>query len=62
MQPTTTLIPSSTPSFTGLIALFDVTKVVTMALTDSDINAIQSEVMESFEISEDEFDTTSNTI
>ena len=60
MQPITSLVPTSAPSFTGLVASFDVTKVVTSALSDSEINAIEAEVMENFEVTEDEIDTTGN--
>ena len=61
-QPSTSLVPTSAPSITGLVALFDVKKVVTGTLGDSGINAIQAEVMENFEVSEDKVDTTSNII
>ena len=58
MQPITSLVPTSSPSFIGLVASFDVTKVVTSALSDSEIIAIQAEVMENFEVTEDEIDTS----
>ena len=58
MQPITSLVPTSTPWFTGLVASFDVTKVVTNELSDSEISAIQAEVMENFEVTEDDIDTT----
>ena len=62
MQPITSLVPTSAPSFTGLVASFDVTKVVTSALSDSEISAIQAEVLENFEVTEDEIDTTGKAI
>ena len=62
MQPITSQVPTSAPSFTGLVASFDVTKVVTSALSDSEISAIQAEVLENFEVTEDEIDTTGKTI
>ena len=58
MQPITSLVPTSPPSFTGLVASFDVTKVVTSALSDSEISAIQAEILRHFEVTEDEVDTT----
>ena len=62
MQPITSLVPTSSPSLTGLVASFDVTKVVTSELSESEINAIQAEVMENFEVTEDDIDTTGNAI
>ena len=62
MQPITSLVPTSAPSFTGLVASFDVTKVVTSALSDSEISAIQAEVLENFEVTEDGIDTTGKAI
>ena len=62
MQPITSLSPTSAPSFTGLVASFGVTKVVTSELSDSEISAIQAEVMENFEVTEDEIDTTGKAI
>ena len=58
MQPITSLVPTSSPSSIGLVASFDVSKVVTSALSDSEISAIQAEVLENFEVTEDEIDTT----
>ena len=62
MEPITSLVPTSPPSFIGLVASFDVTKVVTSALSDSEISAIQAEVLENFEVTEDEIDTTGKAI
>lgn len=59
-QPSMTLVPTSTPSLIGLVAFFDITKVITSTLTDSEINDIQAEVMQSFEVIEDQVDTTGN--
>ena len=47
---------------TGLVALFDVRKIVTSALSDAEINSIQANVMETFEVSEDQVDTSGNAI
>ena len=57
MEPITSLVPTSMPSFVGLVASFDITKIVTSALSESEISAIEAEVVENFEISADEIDT-----
>ena len=62
MQPITSLVPTSAPSLTGLVASFDVTKVVTSELSDSEISAIQAEVMANFEVTEDEIDISGKAI
>ena len=62
MQPITSLVPTSAPSLTGLVALFDFTKVVTSTLGDSEISSIQAEVMENFSVSEDAVDSIGNAI
>ena len=59
-QPVTSLLPSFSPSFTGLIASFDVTKVVTSPLSDAEITAIEAEVMQNFDVTDDQVDTTGN--
>lgn len=60
MQPVTTLVPSSTPSITGLIATFDISKTVTTQLSDAEINSIETEIMNEFDVNHDEIDTTGN--
>ena len=60
MQPATSMIPSSVPSFSGLVASFDITKAVTSQLTDAEISTIEAEVISSFDVSDGEVDTTGN--
>ena len=54
----TSSIPSSKPSLTGLVASFDVAKTVTTALTDDEILAIEEEIIENFNVNNDEVSTT----
>ena len=65
MQPIpapTTSIPSGIPSMTGLIATFDITKIVTSPLTDQEIISIEAEVISNFEVSPEEVSTTGTQI
>ena len=54
----TTSVPSAIPSTTGLIAIFDITKVVTSSLTDQEISSIATEVTENFDVPPQEVSTT----
>jgi uncharacterized membrane protein len=54
----TTSIPSAMPSMTGLIATFEVSKTVTNSLSDSEVDAIEAEVITSFKVSADDITTT----
>ena len=60
MHPVTSALPSSSPSFAGHVAAFDISKSVTSQLNDAEVNAIKTEVMEHFDVSNDRIDTTGN--
>ena len=48
------------PSMTGLVASFEVTKTVSSSLTDSEVDAIEDEVIANFNVSADDVITTGN--
>ena len=54
------MLPSQAPSITGLIASFDITKVVTSQLADEEINGIEAEIINNFDVTQDEVDTAGN--
>ena len=60
MQPSTSAIPTSAPSLTGLIASLDITKIVTSPLSDIEINDIALAVIDSFDVTESQVDTSGN--
>ena len=55
----TSSIPSQFPSRTGIIAIFDITSVVTSSLTDDELEAIEAEIISVLNVSEDEVSTIS---
>ena len=60
IQPITSLTPSAGPSFTGLVALFATSKSVTNDLSETQIDDITAEVMEQFNVTQDQLETTRN--
>ena len=59
-QPVTSAVPSSAPTSTGQVASIGLTKVVTSPLTSAEIDTITTEVMEAFDVSQDQVDTSGN--
>ena len=54
----TTSVPSALPSLTGLIAAFQITGVVTSSLSDDEIAAIETQVVEAFNAEDDDIITS----
>ena len=56
ISPTST-VPSAIPSLTGIVAVFEITSVVTSSLTYDEVAGIESDIISGFAVSESDVST-----
>lgn len=54
----TSSVPSAAPSRTGIIAIFEITSVVTESLSDDEVQAIEAEIISGFDVSDGDIKST----